>query len=937
MRKFKTFLALLLLLVSGLVSAQQMPPIPVDKAVRIGKLENGLTYYIRHNEFPEHRADFYIAQRVGSILEDDNQRGLAHFLEHMCFNGTTHFPGDQMLRYLESRGVKFGQNVNAYTSIDETVYNISNVPTAELGLQDSCLLILHDWANDLLLTDEEIDKERGVIHEEWRSSMGASMRMYEKCFPILFPGSKYAYRLPIGIMDVVDNFPYKALRDYYEKWYRPDLQGIIVVGDVDVDRIENKIKEMFSDIKMPENPAERVFEPVADNAEAIYAVASDKEQPVEIMELMFKTDAYPTAEKGNLMYLVEQYMESVIGMMLNERFAELSEKPDAPFTAAGYSYGEFILAKTKEAAQFGANPKPGMEKETLQALMREALRVREFGFTASEYDRARQEYLSQLEKAYSNRDKMENEQFVNQYVQHFINNEPIPSLADEYTLINQLAPSLPVEAINMGMKELISATDTNLVVLVLGPDKEGFKLPTEADLRAAVAAARAEKIEAYVDNVKNEPILPVLPKAGKVVKETKDAAMGTTTWTLSNGIKVISKKTDYREDQVLMSAYSKGGSSLYDTRELPNINMLSAVMNASGLGSFKRNELNKALSGIQASAAASFSALYDNVSGSCMPKDMETMFQLTYLTFTAPLRDDEAFAALMERERIALENRDAEPTNAFVDSLRATLYANNPRVKSMSQEDLKKVSYDRILEMYKDRMSDAGDFTFIFTGNFDEQQLRQYCELYLASLPATGRNENWVDRHIDYAKGVNTNSFKRKMENPQTYVGVLQTGHCDYTLQNDINVDIVAQVLTMIYLEKIREEKGATYSVSTQGSLSKSTTVDYALQTVLPIKPETLDWVLETINSTLVNLGEKGIEAKYFDKVKEYMQKQYEENQRSNSYWSSMIRTLVEDGVNFQQDYLKTLNATTPQMVQKFVKDIILKQNNHVEVVMLPE
>jgi zinc protease len=482
---------------------------------------------------------------------------------------------------------------------------------------------------------------------------------------------------------------------------------------------------------------------------------------------------------------------------------------------------------------------------------------------------------------------------------------------------------------------LISKNDSNLVIINFNTEKEGTVYPTKEAFLNAINTVRGEKLEAYVDNVKNEPLMATLPTAGKIVKEEEDKDLGTKTWTLSNGIKVISMKTDYREDQVLMSGYSKGGTSVYEDSELVNINMLNSAIGAGGVGNFTRNELSKALSGIQASANPSISLMYDNINGNCLPKDMETMFQLTYLAFTAPKRDDEGFKALMERQRISLENYDAEPMNAFIDQLRNTLYGNNPRVDRLKLEDLDKVNYDRIIEMYKDRMSDAGDFTFIFVGNFDEQKLRDYTELYLASLPATGRNENYVDRHVEYAKGVNENTFTRKMENAQTYIGLFQSGKCEYNLQNEINVSMIAQVMTMIYLEKIREEMGATYSVSTQGNLSKETK-EFILQTVLPIKPETKDKVLECLNGTVENLGKNGIEAKYFDKVKEYLQKTYQENQRSNSYWSSIIKMKKEDGIDYKKDYLKTLNATTPEMLQKFVNDVILKQGNRTQVIMVP-
>lgn len=935
MKKMKQFLSIMLLFLCGAVYAQQMN-IPVDKGVRIGKLENGLTYYIRHNELPEHRADFYIAQKVGSILEEDNQRGLAHFLEHMCFNGTTHFPGDKLLRYLESHGVKFGTNVNAATGIDQTIYNISNVPTDHgIGLQDSCLLILHDWASDLLLEGTEIDKERGVIHEEWRSSMGAAMRIYEKTLPVLYPGSKYGYRLPIGTMDVVDNFPHQVLRDYYHTWYRPDQQGVIVVGDVDVDRIEAKIKELFGSIKMPENPKERVYEPVPDNEDAIYAMATDKEQANTVIYMMYKTDAFPTEQKTNLMYLVENYIESLIGMMINERFEDLSQKADAPFIAAQFDYSDYLLAKTKSALSFIGVPKPGMEKETMAALEREALRIRLHGFTAGEYDRARQEYLSQLEQQYTNRDKMKNVQFVDQYVANFTDNEPIPSLEDEYKLMNQLAPSIPLDAINQAMKQLIPEGDKNLAVLIMGQEKEGVSLPSESELRSIVNAVRVEKIEALVDNTIHEPIMATLPKAGKIVKEDEDKEMGTKIWTLSNGVKVISLKTDYREDQIIMSGYSHGGgTNRYNDSELANIKLLNGAVNASGLGSFTRNQLTKALSGIQVSVSPSIGSNKEVIQGNCVPKDMETMFQLTYLTFTAPLRDDEAYAAMINRQRTTLESYDADPMNAFTDALRNNLYANHPRAKRVMIEDLDKANYERMLAMYKECMSNAGDFVFIFVGNFDEAKLRDCCETYLASLPSTGKIEKAVDRGMRFASKTVNEQFSRKMENAQTYVGIFQTGSVDYNLQNIVNMDYVAQVLTMIYIEKIREEMGATYSVGSVGNVVFDTK-EFVLQTALPIKPETKDEVVKVINSSLENLGKNGIDTKYFDKVKEYLVKSYQDNQKQNTYWSGIIESKEFEGLNYKKDYMNILNSTTPAMVQKFINDVILKQNR-IEVVMVP-
>ena len=514
--KIVASLALLCMTLVSMAQQPQMPPIPTDPNVRIGKLENGLTYYIRHNELPENRADFYIAQKVGSILEEDNQRGLAHFLEHMCFNGTTNFPGKAMINWLETIGVRFGENLNAYTSIDETVYNIDNVPVIRDGIVDSCLLILHDWANDLTLAEAEIDNERGVIHEEWRTGQGAMMRMYEQALPKAFEGCKYGHRLPIGTIEVIDNFPYKALCDYYEAWYRPDQQGIVVVGDVDVDKVEAKIKEIFSPIKMPANAPERKYEPVPDNKEPIVTIAKDKEQPSTMIYIWHKHPATPNEAKGNIGYLVQNYMFYMIESMLNARLEELRQNAEPPFIDAGSGNSNFLLAKTTKAFAGIAYSKEDGIPTALASLVREIERARKFGFTSSEYARAKADYLRALESAYNERDKMKNNEYVQEYVRHFIDNEPIPGIENEYAIMSQLAPNIPVEAINQILPQLIS--DENIVINIFGPDKESMVYPTEAEILKILKETKAEEITAYVDEVSDEPLLKETPKAGKIVK-----------------------------------------------------------------------------------------------------------------------------------------------------------------------------------------------------------------------------------------------------------------------------------------------------------------------------------------------------------------------------------------------------------------------------------
>ena len=554
--------------------AQQMqfPPLPVDKNVRIGQLDNGLTYYIRHNKLPENRAEFYIAQKVGSILEEPQQRGLAHFLEHMAFNGTKNFPGDDkglgVIPWCETVGIKFGTNLNAYTSIDETVYNISNAPIDRAGVLDSCLLVLHDWSNYILLKDDEIDKERGVIREEWRSRNSGMLRVYTDLLPTIYPGDKYADCMPIGSIDVINNFPYKDIRDYYHKWYRPDLQGIVIVGDIDVDAVEAKLKTIFADVQKAVNPAERVYYPVADNKEPIVAIGTDKEVDDPSIEVYFKQDATPDSEKNNVGYLASQYMTSMITSMLNARLSELTQSANPPFTRAYSSYGNFFVAKTKEALNLSASSKTDGIEKALKVLLQEAERARRFGFTESEYARARANYLQRLESAYNEREKTKHGSYVREYVRNFLDAEPIPGIETEYAMMNQLAPNLPVQAINMAIQQLVP--DSNQVVIIAGPEKEGLKYPQKEEVIALLKGMKSLDLQPYVDKVSDEPLMKEAPKGGKIVSEKEGEIYGSTKLVLSNGVTVYVKKTDFKADEIRMKGTSLGGKSLFPDKDALN-------------------------------------------------------------------------------------------------------------------------------------------------------------------------------------------------------------------------------------------------------------------------------------------------------------------------------------------------------------------------------
>ncbi len=936
---FKHMLAVATLLIAGAAAtmAQQMPPIPVDKDVRMGKLENGLTYYIRFNNWPEHRAEFYIAQRVGSIQENDQQRGLAHFLEHMCFNGTEHFKGNDIVKWCETIGVKFGRDLNAYTSIDQTVYNISNVPTTREGIIDSCLLILHDWADGLLLEADEIQKERGVIHEEWRLRTSATMRMLERDLPQLYPNSKYGHRMPIGLMEIVDNFEPQVLRDYYEKWYRPDNQAVIVVGDFDVDKVEQKIKELFAPIKMPENATPVVAEAVPDNAEPIFVVDKDKEMQYSIVEVFFKSDPIPDEIKTNMQYLIIDYMKDAAIGMLNDRMAELAQKPDCPFLQASSSYGKYLFSKTKDAFSVDALPKEGQTEAAMKAAFIEARRAAEFGFTATEYKRYQQNFLSQLDKQFSNKDKRYNNQFCRQYVNHYLENEPIPSLDDYYEVMKQIVPMMPAEAINQLMQQLVTATDSNMVVLNMNQEKDGAVYPTPESLKKAMAEARAEKLEAYVDNVKDEPLITVLPKAGKIVKEVAGKKFDYKELKLSNGATVVLKQTDLKKDQVILAAEGFGGSSLYDEKDFANIKFFDDVIEASGLGNFSHTELEKALAGKIASASMMLGTERANITGSSTPNDVETLLQLVYLYFTKINKDQESFDNTMKTTELMLKNKLLQPEAVFSDSLTLTLQNHSKRFAPANVDDLKLVNYDRILQMAKEQTANAAGFTFTIIGNYDEAKLRPLIEQYLASLPGDAKTVKKGKDVEDSFKGDVKNNFKRKMETPKAIAVMLwKNEKMNYTLENSIRASMVGQILTMLYTEKIREEASAAYSVMAQAGLTRDDYRTTATALVYcPMKPEKGDVAVKIMDEEVQGLT-KAVEVEKLNKVKEYMLKAIDDEAKTNNFWIRQINRLRDYGVDFYTDYKKTVEAQTPETIMTFVKEL-LKSGDKAEVIMLPE
>ena len=938
----RLFLALLLMVMAfgaSTVKAQMMGPIPVDDQVRIGKLDCGLTYYIRHNDYPEHRVDFFIAQRVGSIQEEENQRGLAHFLEHMAFNGSEHFNGEGkgIIDYTRSLGVAFGQNMNALTSISETIYLITEVPSTRQSAIDSCLLILKDWSGGLLLTDEEIDKERGVIHEEWRLRSSAKQRMLERQLETLYPGSKYGRRMPIGLMEIVDNFPYQDLRDYYHKWYRPDNQALIVVGDVDVDHIEAQIKELFKDCVLDPNAAQVVDEPVPDNLEPIIVIDKDKEQQSNDVTIMFKHEATPNEQKGDMIYLFKSFTTAMMSIMLNSRLNEAALEPDCPYLSAGASDGPYLLSKNAEAFTLSVSPKEGQTEAAVQAVVTEAVRAAEHGFTDTEYERAKENLMSILENAYNERNKISNTAFALEYCSNYLNNEPIPSIEQRYQLMQALVPQIPVELINMVIPKLINTTGENLVVMNFNQEKDDAVYPTPEGLKTAIDAGLNAQVEAFVDSVKQESLISKMPKKGKITKETYNSKFDYKELELSNGARAILKKTDFKKNEILMHAEARGGTSLYGKEDWVNIEKLDFFLLDCGRGNFTRTELEKATAGKQVDVYFAMSPYNDFVSGNSTVKDLETMFQLTYLTFTDINIDEKSFNQDKNFLEDIYKNHDMDHESIFMDSVIYTINNHDWRSKPYNVENLKKINLDRMMEIVKERTANAANYTFIFVGNFDEALIRQYIEQYIASLPGKkGSPSNWVNV-TTRPEGETINHFSRKMETPKASAEIIwYDTKTPYSVENDIKAEMLGQVLSKIYLQKIREDAGAAYSASAGGGARLYG--DRCITTIsasCPVKPEFVDVALKIINEEMVTACST-IDATTLQEIKELMIKEHNTELKENSYWMSIISAYIDPGIDYHTGYDQMINAQTPESIAAFARQI-LAAGNKVEVVMTPE
>jgi zinc protease len=926
-------LALLLLASSFSVMAQGLQPTPMDSSIRYGKLGNGLTYYIMHNEQPKERAEFFIAQNVGAILEEDSQNGLAHFLEHMCFNGTKNFPGKNLLNYFENIGVKFGQNINAYTSVDETVYNLSEVPTkTREGIIDSALLVLHDWSNFVSLEGPEIDQERGVIREEWRQRRTAARRLMEARNKVMLAGSKYAIRDVIGDTAVINNFTYEDLRSYYKKWYRPDLQAILIVGDIDVDQIEAKIKAIFSDIPAPVNPAERTWFKVPDNDTPIVGVFTDPEMTSTQTLLFWKRAVLPDGVRKSVQGYAVSRVNNLISEMTNQRLSDICQEPESPFGGAGAASTD--LVRTCDAYLFQCSPVTGKEKAARERLLKEAEVIRRYGFTETELERAKTNMLSNYEKSYKERNQQKNNQLVSEYVRNFTEAEPCTGISWEYDFVKSQIPSIPLQLVNQIAQSYL--TEKNMVLTVLGPEKEGLVYPTNEELLQEITAARSAKVEAYKDSVSNDPLISKMPTKGKVKKVTANIDLGTTEWILSNGIKVILKPTKFKDDEIRMSAWSDGGLSLIPVEDLPSATLAADVVNQCGIGTFNLTDLTKKLTGKIVSVNPDISNYDESMNGSSSVKDQETMLQLTYLYFTGQRKDDNAFQLFMKQVNTYLENASQNPQKAYSDSISMITYGYNPRTVLLNTETMKKVDYPAIQRIYNERFANPADFTFAFVGNIDLVTFKPLVELYLGGLNTLKGRENWKDNGIRIQKGLIRKDIVKTLKVSKTTNTIRYSADIPFNMTNLVLMDAIGEVLDLRYTATLREKEGATYGVGIRGSVQRIPICQASLNIRFDTDPKLEERMLGIIHGELDSLSLNGPKPEDLNKVKLNMLKQYKEDTEDNSWWMGTVNRFYKDKLNYPMDYVKAVEALSIESIRQMTKDL-LKQNNRMEILLQPQ
>ena len=905
--------------------------LPVDEKIRIGKLDNGFTYYLRYNKKPEKRVEMRLAVNVGSILEDENQRGLAHFIEHMCFNGTKNFEKNELISYLQSVGIKFGPDINAYTSFDETVYMLT-LPTDSTDILNNGYLVMEDWGHNVTFDNEEIDKERGVVIEEWRVGRGPSQRMLDKYLPVLFKNSRYAERLPIGKKEIIENADYETIKRFYHDWYRPDLMAFIVVGDIDVDETEKKIKEHFNKLELPDKPRQRLSYEVPDHKETLISINTDKEAPVTIVRIYYKTDIEIQKTYGDYRNML---IQSLFTGMLNQRLDELIEKPDPPFINAGTYYGS-LWARTKYAFQavalVGEN---GIEKG-LQSLFEENLRVKNHGFTAGELERFKKDMLRFYEKAYSERDKTESSTFASEYIRHFLENEPLPGVEFEYNFVKQYLPGITLEEVNLLADKLI--TDNNRVIVVQAPEKDDIIIPSENDLTALISQVEKSDLSPYEDKQIATSLIDNIIKKGEIIDQKKIEEIDITELKLSNGVKVILKSTDFKNDEILISAFSPGGHSLYTDEDHQSAINADGIVGESGVSTFSNSDLTKILAGKAISVSPSINYYFEGFKGNTSPKDMEALFQLIYLYFTNPRKDESSFQSYISKQQAYYKNLLSDPVRFYFDQYFRIKTNNHPRANKLpTEEDLKKIEFDKAIEIYADRFADASDFTFFFVGAFNTDSIKPLLEKYIASLPGIDRKETWKDLNIRPPEGKVDKVITKGMA-PKSFVSIYFEKDVKWNEKDAHLLTTVGRILDRKYIEILREELSGVYGINTDAGLSKIPYSSAYLQIIFPCSPENIDSLTNTALAEISKIQQQGVSEEDIKKAKEIQRREIEENIKRNNYWLNNLQDCYLKGTDFSRfiDYEKKIEGISSDELQRVTSKYI-NLNEYIRVVLVPE
>lgn len=931
----KLILSLLLLCSSVLLSAQTnfdlKDKIPQDPKVSKGVLENGMTYYVRSNENPNNRAELFLVVKAGSVDEDDDQQGLAHFCEHMSFNGTKNFPKHELINYFESIGMEFGPEINAYTSFDETVYMLK-VPLDSSEYIEKGLQVLYDWASQNTDSDEEINNERGVIHEEWRMGKDANERMQQKWLPVFLHNSKYAERLPIGKMDIIDNCPPDALRRFRKDWYRPDLQAVIVVGDFNQEEMVKTVKEKFSAIPAAKNPRAKKYFEIPDHKETLVSINTDKEAQYPLSFVFYK---HPLEKSKTLGDYRESIMEGLYNGMINNRLSEKLQQAEPPFLMAQSSYSTMFGPKSVYQSVAVANN--GKIEEGLKAVLIENERVRQFGFTETELERQKTALLNGIKKSYNERNNQKSINFADEYKRNFLlTEEPFPGIENEFEYFKTFLPTISANEINALADKWV--TDENRVVVVAAPEIEGVKVPGKDEIFGVLDDVKTMKIEPYEDAVSNVPLVEYEPSGSKVKNENKLENVDAVEWTLENGATVIVKKTDFKEDEILFNAWSLGGNSLYPLKDDISADFATDLIELSGIAGFDKITLDKMLSNKVFSISPSISQLRESFSGQSSVKDVETLLQMLYLYFTELRFDQSSYQSLMARMSGILENKSASPESAFQDTMSVTMANYNERARPMTKELLSEADFNRMKQIAKERFKNAADFKFFFVGNINMDEFKPLVEKYIGGIPSVPEKENWVDLGIEKPEGVVEKVVKRGQEDKSTQYIVFH-GDFDFNTQNQLQLDAVSKILTTRLLEVIREDKSSVYSIGAYGASTKFPKQEYTITVAYGTSPQKLDELKKAIFDIIAEYKQNGPTAEEVAKAQEKMIRERETALRENGYWMGVLsNTYYLKGGDFSEfgTFDKLVKNLTADSTKKAFNDWF-DFNNYVSVALAPE